>query len=133
MMVVRVVWWNGAKQTLTTSSIIKAERMVCYQAILHPMWLKNFTSALGLYTPFHGGWNYVLIAMYYGNPYKSPKIKGKEKKKLCIMEMLEWASERSSFGVGRSREKKSSIKGLDDGFSLPLLPYFKWRNQGSFQ
>ena len=41
-----VVSWKSVKQTLTTSSTIEVEYVVCYEATCHAIWLWNFISAL---------------------------------------------------------------------------------------
>lgn len=42
------VSWKNVKQTLTTSSTMEVEYVVCYEATCHAMWLRNFISALGV-------------------------------------------------------------------------------------
>ena len=42
MMVEGVVSWKSVKQTLTTSSTLEAEYVVCYEATCHAIWLRNF-------------------------------------------------------------------------------------------
>ena len=39
MMVEGVVSWKSVKQTLTTSSIMEAEYLACYEATCHEIWL----------------------------------------------------------------------------------------------
>ena len=39
MMAEGVVSWKSVKQTLTTSSIMEAEYVVCYEATCHAIWL----------------------------------------------------------------------------------------------
>ena len=46
MMAKGVVSWKSVKQTLTASSTMEAEYVACYEAICHPVWLRNFISAL---------------------------------------------------------------------------------------
>ena len=46
MMDVRAVFWKSVKQTLTASSTMEAEYMVCYDATCHVIWLRNFISSL---------------------------------------------------------------------------------------
>ena len=41
-----VVSWKNAKQTLTASSIMEAEYVVCYEATCHAIWLQNFITTL---------------------------------------------------------------------------------------
>ena len=48
MMIKRVVSWKSIKQTLTTSSIMETEYVVCYNATCHAIWLWNFISTLGV-------------------------------------------------------------------------------------
>ena len=45
MMPEGVVSWKSVKHTLTTSSIIEAEYVACYEAICHAIWLRNFISS----------------------------------------------------------------------------------------
>ena len=40
------VLWISVKLTHTTSSTMKAEYMVCYEATCHSIWLQNFISSL---------------------------------------------------------------------------------------
>ena len=49
MMVEGVVSWTSVKQTLTTSSIMKAEYVVCYEATCHVIWLRNLISTLEVF------------------------------------------------------------------------------------
>ena len=42
-----VSWWS-AKQSMTTSSIMEAEYMACYEATRHAIWLQNFICDLGV-------------------------------------------------------------------------------------
>ena len=46
MMVEGDVLWKSVKQTLTASSTMEAEYVVCYEATCHTIWLWNFISAL---------------------------------------------------------------------------------------
>ena len=46
MMAEGAISWKSVKQTLTTSSTMKAEYMACYEATCHVIWLRNFISAL---------------------------------------------------------------------------------------
>ena len=46
MMAEGVVSWKSVKHTLTTSSIIEAEYVACYEATCHAIWLRNFISSL---------------------------------------------------------------------------------------
>ena len=41
-----VVLWKSVKQTLTTSSNMEVEYVVCYEATCHAIWLQNFISSL---------------------------------------------------------------------------------------
>jgi len=41
-----VVSWCSAKQTLTTSSIMAAEFVACYETLNHGIWLRNFVTGL---------------------------------------------------------------------------------------
>ena len=45
MMAEEVVSWKSGKQTLTTSSNLQAEYVVCYGATCHAIWLRHFISA----------------------------------------------------------------------------------------
>ena len=46
MMAERAVSWNSVKKTLTTSSTMEVENVVCYEATCHAIWLRNFILAL---------------------------------------------------------------------------------------
>ena len=46
MMAEGAVSWKSIKQTLTTSSIMEAEYVACYEATCHAIWLWNFISTL---------------------------------------------------------------------------------------
>ena len=46
MMAEGAVSWKSIKQTLTASSTVEVEYMVCYEATCHTIWLQNFISAL---------------------------------------------------------------------------------------
>ena len=46
MMVEEAVLWKNVKLTLTASSTMQAEYVVCYEATSHVIWLWNFISAL---------------------------------------------------------------------------------------
>ena len=46
LMVEWVVSWKSIKQTLTTSSTMEAEYVMCYEATCHIIWLRNFISTL---------------------------------------------------------------------------------------
>ena len=46
MMAKGVVSWKSVKQTLTTSSTMEVEYVVCYEASCHAIWLQNFISTL---------------------------------------------------------------------------------------
>ena len=46
MMAEGVVLWKSVKQTLTTSSTMEVEYVVCYEATCHAIWLQNFILAL---------------------------------------------------------------------------------------
>ena len=46
MMTEGVVSWKSVKQTLTTFSTMEVEYVICYEAICHAIWLRNFISAL---------------------------------------------------------------------------------------
>ena len=46
MMPERAISWKSVKQTLTASSTMEAEYVVCYEATCHAIWLQNFISAL---------------------------------------------------------------------------------------
>ena len=48
MMARGVVSWKSVKQTLTTSSTMKAKYMACYEACCHAIWMRNFISTLGV-------------------------------------------------------------------------------------
>ena len=48
MMTRGAVSWKSVKQTLTTSSIVEAEYVACYEACCHAIWMQNFISALGV-------------------------------------------------------------------------------------
>ena len=48
MMAEGVVSWKSFKQTLTTSSTMKAEYVACYEATCHAIRLQNFILALGV-------------------------------------------------------------------------------------
>ena len=52
MMAKGVVSWKSVKQTLTTSSTMKAEYVAYYEATCHAIWLWNFISAWRLFTQF---------------------------------------------------------------------------------
>ena len=42
------VSWKSVKQTLTATSTMEAEYIVCYEATRQAIWLKNFITELGL-------------------------------------------------------------------------------------
>ena len=44
--------WKSVNYTLTASSTIEAEYVVCYEATCHAIWLWNFVSALGIVDSF---------------------------------------------------------------------------------
>ena len=46
MMAEGVVLWKSVKQTLTASSTMEVEYVVCHEATCHAIWLQNFISAL---------------------------------------------------------------------------------------
>ena len=46
MMAKGVVSWKSVKKTLTTSSTMEVEYVVCYEASCHAIWLQNFISTL---------------------------------------------------------------------------------------
>ena len=46
MMAEEAVSWKSVKQTLTTSSSMEAEYVVCYKTTCHAIWLQNFILAL---------------------------------------------------------------------------------------
>ena len=46
LMVEWAISWKSIKQTLTASSTMEAEYVVCYEATCHTIWLRNFISAL---------------------------------------------------------------------------------------
>ncbi|KAL5576619.1 hypothetical protein UlMin_018318 [Ulmus minor] len=48
MMAGGAISWKSVKQTLTSSSTMEAEYVVCYEATCNAMWLRNFISALGV-------------------------------------------------------------------------------------
>ena len=55
MMAEGAVSWKSVKQTLTTSSTIEVEYVVCYEHICHAIWLQNLISALGVVHSILGG------------------------------------------------------------------------------
>ena len=52
MKVKGVVSWKSVKQTLTTSSIMEVENVVCYEATCHVIWLGTPFQLWRLFTPF---------------------------------------------------------------------------------
>ena len=48
MMIEGIVSWKSVKQTLITSSTMKAIYVACYEAVCHVIWLWNFISSLGV-------------------------------------------------------------------------------------
>ena len=52
MMAEEAVSWKSVKQTLTTSSTMKAKYVACYETTCHAIWLQNFISSLEVITPF---------------------------------------------------------------------------------
>ena len=46
MMIERAVSWKSVKQTLTASSTMDVEYVVCYEATCHTIWLRNFILTL---------------------------------------------------------------------------------------
>ena len=46
MMPKGAVLWKSVKHTLTTSSTMEAEYVVCYEATCHAIWLQSFISPL---------------------------------------------------------------------------------------
>ncbi|KAA0031872.1 Retrovirus-related Pol polyprotein from transposon TNT 1-94 [Cucumis melo var. makuwa] len=40
--------WKSARQSIITASTMKAEFLACFEAIVHGLWLRNFTSRLGI-------------------------------------------------------------------------------------
>ena len=46
MMAEGVVSWKSVKQTLTTSSTMEVEYVVCFESTCHAIWLRNFISTL---------------------------------------------------------------------------------------
>ena len=48
MMAGGAVSWKSVKQTLTSSSMMEAKYMVCYETACQAIWLRKFISALGV-------------------------------------------------------------------------------------
>ena len=48
MMAGGAVSWKSVKQTLTTSSTMKAKYVACYEAYCHAIWMQNFILGLGV-------------------------------------------------------------------------------------
>jgi hypothetical protein len=44
--------WKSAKQTIIVSSIMEAEFVACFKAIVHGLWLRNFILRLGIIDSF---------------------------------------------------------------------------------
>ena len=40
--------WKSAKQTIIASSTMEAEFVACFKATIHGLWLRNFSSGLGI-------------------------------------------------------------------------------------
>ncbi|XP_075096387.1 secreted RxLR effector protein 161-like [Nicotiana tabacum] len=40
--------WKSAKQSVIATSTIEAEFVACFEATIHALWLRNFTSGLGV-------------------------------------------------------------------------------------
>ena len=62
MMAKRVVSWKSVNQTLTTYYTIEEEYVVCYEAIFHVIWLRNFILALEVIHSI-----YILLKLFCDN------------------------------------------------------------------
>ena len=49
VMVGRAVSWRSAKKSVTTSLIMEAEYVACYEATRHAVWLQNFIRDFGVF------------------------------------------------------------------------------------
>ncbi|XP_052736599.1 secreted RxLR effector protein 161-like [Vigna angularis] len=42
------IFWKNAKQSVIATSTMEAEFVACFEATIHPLWLRNFVSRLGI-------------------------------------------------------------------------------------